>query len=78
MVSRRVANLRMVMAGPFSDSGGMMAFTREPSGSLASTIAEDSSILRPTCATILSSVRRRCESSAKRASVGKMRPPRSM
>jgi hypothetical protein len=33
-------------------SGGMMALTREPSGSRASTIGEDSSIRRPTRETI--------------------------
>ena len=33
----RAANLRMVMTGPMSDSGAMMALTREPSGSRAST-----------------------------------------
>src|SRR3990172_3084485 len=38
--------------GPSSASGGMMAFTREPSGRRASTIGEDSSTLRPTAETI--------------------------
>ena len=78
MVSRRWANLRIVIAGPFSESGGMMAFTRDPSGSRASTIADDSSTRRPTWATILSRIRRRCPSLANCTSVGKIRPPRSM
>ena len=33
----RAANLRTVMTGPMSDSGSMIALTREPSGSRAST-----------------------------------------
>ena len=41
------ANLRMVSTGPISDSGGMMAFTREPSARRASTIGLDSSMRRP-------------------------------
>ena len=55
-------NLRMVRTGPSNASGGMMAFTREPSGSRASTYGEDSSMRRPTRATILSMVRRSCSS----------------
>ena len=31
-------NLRMVITGPTSESGAMMQFTREPSGSRASTL----------------------------------------
>ena len=53
-------------AGPLSDSGGMIAFTRLPSGRRASTIGEDSSMRRPTWATILLMIRRRCDSSLKR------------
>ena len=41
------ANFRMVMTGPMSDSGGMIAFTREPSARRASTIGLDSSTRRP-------------------------------
>ena len=40
-------NFRMVSTGPTSDSGGMMAFTREPSARRASTIGLDSSMRRP-------------------------------
>ena len=40
-------NFRMVMTGPTSESGGMMAFTREPSARRASTIGLDSSTRRP-------------------------------
>jgi hypothetical protein len=43
----RNENLRIVMTGPQSERGGMIAFTREPSGSLASTYGHDSSTLRP-------------------------------
>ena len=41
------ANLRMVMTGPTSESGGMMALTREPSVRRASTMGLDSSTRRP-------------------------------
>ena len=54
------ANFRMVRNGPSIASGGMMAFTREPSGRRASTIGDDSSMRRPTCETILSITRRTC------------------
>src|SRR2546428_339548 len=40
-------NFRTVRTGPTSESGGMIAFTREPSGSRAPTIGEDSSHPRP-------------------------------
>ena len=40
VVNGLAANFRMVMTGPTSDSGGMMALTREPSGRRASTIGE--------------------------------------
>jgi hypothetical protein len=40
-------NLRIVSAGPSSDSGGAMTLTREPSGRRASQIGEDSSTRRP-------------------------------
>ncbi len=61
--SRWRENFRIVTSGPVSESGGMIALIRLPSGSLASTIAEDSSTRRPTWATILFRIRRRCESS---------------
>ena len=68
--SRRcLENLRIVTSGPDSDSGGMIALTRLPSGRRASTIGEDSSMRRPTWATILLMMRRRCDSSVKRAGV---------
>ena len=47
-------NLRMVMEGPTSESGGMMAFTREPSGNRASTMGELSSMRLPRGATMRS------------------------
>ena len=47
----------------------MIALTRLPSGRRASTIGEASSIRRPTWATILLMIRRRCDSSVKRTSV---------
>ena len=46
-------------AGRESESGGMITLTRLPSGRRASTIGEDSSTRRPTCATILLMIRRR-------------------
>ena len=47
---------RMDIAGPSSASGGMIAFTREPSASRASTIGLDSSMRRPTELTIRSMI----------------------
>ena len=46
-MSTRCANLRIVSCGPSIASGGMTAFTREPSGRRASTIGDDSSMRRP-------------------------------
>ena len=63
MSSRLLLNLRIVTSGPLRDSGGITALTRLPSGSRASTIGDDSSMRRPTCATILLMIRRRCDSS---------------
>ena len=57
------ANFRIVSAGPSIASGGITAFTREPSGRRASTYGEASSTRRPTFPTILSMVRRSCWSS---------------
>ena len=37
-------NLRIVMQGPISDNGGIIILTRDPSGSLASTKGDASSI----------------------------------
>ena len=44
---RFFGNLRIVIVGLSSASGGMMAWTREPSGRRASTVGLDSSIRRP-------------------------------
>ena len=59
-------------------SGGMIAFTREPSGSRASTIGDDSSTRRPTAETILSITCRYCASSVNARSVRSMSPARSI
>ena len=72
--SRRLLNFRIVTIGPLSESGGMIALTRLPSGSRASTSGDDSSTLRPTCATILLMILRRCDSSVKRTFVSYSRP----
>ena len=49
-------NFRMVRQAPSIASGGMTAFTREPSGRRASTYGDVSSTRRPTLATILSMI----------------------
>ena len=46
---RRRLNFRIVSSGPESESGGMIALTRLPSGRRASTIGDDSSMRRPIC-----------------------------
>ena len=51
------ANFRTVMTGPMSDSGSMIALTREPSGRRASTRGLDSSMRRPSGAMIRSMTR---------------------
>ncbi len=66
-----------VIAGPRTASGGMIAFTREPSGRRASTIGEASSTRRPMREMILSMMRRRCASSRNFASVSVILPLRS-
>ncbi len=58
--------------------GGMMAFTREPSGSLASTMGESSSTRRPTRETMRLMMRSRWALSAKRTEVSSSLPARSM
>ena len=68
---------RMDMQGPSRASGGMMAFTREPSGSLASTMGEDSSTLRPTRDTMRSITCIKCRSSRNFAPVLSRIPWRS-
>ena len=47
MVNGFCGNFRMVRIAPFRLRGGMIAFMRDPSGSLASTNGVDSSILLP-------------------------------
>ena len=56
IVSRWAGNFRTVRHGPLTASGGMMALTREPSGSRASTSGWLLSIRRPTWATIRSMI----------------------
>ena len=56
-------HLRIVMVEPQSAKGGIIAFTREPSFNLASTIGLESSILRPNGVTILSIILLTCSSS---------------
>ncbi len=58
-VSASTENLRIVSTGPCSAIGGTITFTREPSGSRASTIGEASSTRRPTPLTMRSITRRR-------------------
>ena len=47
MVIRRVPGSRMLTIGPFDTSGGMIALSRLPSASRASTMGDDSSTLDP-------------------------------
>jgi len=63
-VSASLENFRMVSVEPLTASGGMIALTREPSMSRASTKGEDSSMRRPTLLTMRSITRRRCASSS--------------
>ena len=71
-------NLRMVSAGPRSERGGTIAWTREPSGSRASAQGDDSSTRRPNGPT-MRSIRCRTDSSPSNSPSGalSMRPPRS-
>jgi hypothetical protein len=77
-VSGLVPNRRIETAGPSSASGGMMAFTRDPSGSRASTIGDDSSTRRPTAPTIRSMICNRCRSSRNLTSTFCSTPKRSI
>ncbi len=70
-------NLRMVIAGLSIASGGMMAFTREPSGRRASTMGELSSMRRLSGATTFSMMRKMCAESLNRFSLKYRTPPRS-
>ena len=77
IVSGSRENLRIVSDGPVIASGGMIAFTREPSGRRASTIGLDSSIRRPVWATMRSITWSRWRSEPKRTSVSSISPRRS-
>ena len=68
---------RMDRQGPSSASGGIMALTREPSGSRASTMGDDSSTRRPTRETIRSITCIRCRSSRNTTLVFSSSPCRS-
>ena len=68
---------RIESTGPSMASGGMMAFTREPSGRRASTIGDDSSMRRPTRETMRLMICCRCALSRKRTLVSSSLPKRS-
>ena len=70
-------NFRIVSVGPLRASGGMIAFTREPSGRRASTIGELSSMRRPTLDTTRSMICSRWASSRKITGVSSSLPSRS-
>ena len=65
---------RIESDGPSSASGGMIALTRDPSRSRASTIGLDSSMRRPTVLTMRSMICIRWRSSLKTMSVCSSRP----
>ncbi len=73
----RAENLRMVITGPISDSGAMIAFTREPSGRRASTRGLDLSMRRPSGVMIRSMIRSTCSSLRKVTSTRTILPRRS-
>ncbi len=75
---RRVPKRRIVIVAPLSESGSMIALTREPSGRRASTIGWASSRRRPSGAMIRSIVARRCLSLVNCLAVRSIRPLRSM
>ena len=75
--SGTLENLRMVMVGPLSAKGGMIAFTREPSFSLASTMGLASSQRRPIGVTIRLIKSSTCLSSRSLISVRSSLPLRS-
>ena len=75
--SGTAAKRRIDITGPSSASGGMITFTREPSGRRASAIGLDSSTRRPTRETILSMIFIRWLSSTKLTFVVSSRPRRS-
>ncbi len=71
-------NFRTVMTGPISDSGAMIALTRDPSGSRASTRGLVSSMRRPRGRMIRSMIRRTCSLFRKNESTLRILPLRSM
>jgi hypothetical protein len=71
-------NLRMDRYGPSRATGGITAFTREPSGRRASTMGEESSMRRPTLDTMRSMTCLRCCSFWNATSVSWSRPCFSM
>ena len=77
IVWRSGRNLRIVTVGLRGISGGIIMFTRDPSGNRASTNGEDSSTRRPSGAMMRSMMRRMCASSLKRASAAWITPLRS-
>ena len=74
----RVENFRTVMTGPMSESGSMIALTREPSGRRASTRGLVSSMRRPIGVMIRSMMRSTCSSLRNVVSTRWILPPRSM
>ncbi|MNZ98405.1 hypothetical protein D3C78_1176870 [compost metagenome] len=77
VLSRSTAKRRIEILGPSMASGGMMALTREPSLSRASTSGEDSSMRRPRAETMRSMMLSRWWSSRKHTSVFCSLPKRS-
>ena len=77
-VNGEAENFRTVTTGPMSDSGGMMALTRDPSVRRASTIGLDSSMRRPIGAMIRSMMRITWSSFWKTTLVNSRRPLRSI
>jgi len=77
-VNTFLANLRMLIVGPFRHRGGMMMFTREPSGRRASTIGLDSSTRRPRGVTMRSTMRISSALLRNTIFVSTSRPRRSM
>ena len=76
-VMTRFANLRTVITGPSSASGGMITCTRCPSGSRAFTMGDASSMRRPNGPSTRSMSARSWPSSANRCSLRCSRPSRS-
>ena len=77
-VSAFFANFRIVIVGPLSASGAMIALTRLPSARRASTYGCDSSMRRPSGATMRSITAMTLASSENWQSESTSFPPRSM